>query len=259
MFALKRTLTFLLLILLSIWLSGAPQNDTIPRISFQLIDASTQAPIGLAHIINKGQNVGTISDMLGFFRIPFAYGDTIRISAIGYYDMTIPSWGQFSKDSLYYPIHLTSRVYQIREIRITRFGSYERFILEAAKMDLPKSEQEVVQERLEEYFRKTITLLDLKDLPQATSGFTFGKDWFAIQREKIEEKSREERKWDIIYRKFSANLVDQLTGLSGNETIKFMEYCDFTEAYILTVSDYEVRKRILDKYEEYKKNKKIAN
>jgi hypothetical protein len=254
-----RNLTFLLLLFSSIWLSGAAKNDTIPRISFQLIDASTQTPIGLAHIVNKRKNVGTISDMLGFFQIPFAKGDTIRISAIGYYDMSIPSWEQFSKDSLYYPILLTSRVYQIKEIRISRFGSYERFILEAAKMDLPKSEQELVQERLDVYFRKTITLLDLKDLPQTTGGFVFGKDWFAIQREKIEEKSREERKWDIIYRKFSANLVDQLTGLKGNETIRFMEYCDFTEAYILTVSEYEVRKRILDKYEEYKKVKKTAN
>lgn len=229
------------------------RRDTIPHITFQLLDATTQSPIGLAHVISSTTRTGTISDALGFFRIPLGRGDTLRITAIGYYDMAVPSWGQFTSDSLYYPIRLTSRVYQIKEVRITRFGSYERFIREAAKMELPRSDQELVQERLEEYFRKTITQLDLKNLPQHTSGATFGKDWFAIQREKIEEKSREERKWDIIYRKFSASVVIELTGLSEVEAIRFMEFCDFTEAFILTASEYEVRKRILDKFAEYKR------
>jgi len=228
------------------------KRDSVPYITFQLLDATTQSPIGLAHVISSASKVGTISDPLGYFRIPLGLNDTLRISAIGYYDMRVPSWGQFSPDSLYYPIHLTSRIYQIKEVRITRFGSYERFLLEAAKMELPKSDQELVQERLEEYFRKTITQLDLKNLPQHTSGAIFGKDWFAIQREKIEEKSREERKWDIIYRKFSASVVIQLTGLNEMEAIRFMVYCDFTEAFILTASEYEVRKRILDKFAEYK-------
>ena len=41
--------------------------------------------------------------------------------------------------------------------------------------------------------------------------------------------------------------------------IRFMEYCDFTEGFLLLASDYEVRKRILDKFEVYKKEKLHPN
>lgn len=255
----KRIATFFLLALASITVLASAKTDSIPRINFQLLDASTQGPIGLAHIVNRKKGIGAISDLMGYFRIPFTTGDTITISALGYYDMAIPSWGQFSTDSMYYPISLTSRIYQIKEIRITRFGSYQRFILEAAKMDMPKSEQEEVQDRLEIYMQKAIKQMNLVELPSASGGFAFGKDWFTKQREKIEAKSREEQKWSIILKKFSAGIVERLTDLRGNETIKFMIYCDFTEAYILTSSEYEIRKRILDLFEDYKSAKQPSH
>ncbi len=254
----KRIATFFLLVIISFTVLANSKSDSIPRINFQLLDATTQGPIGLAHIVNRNKGIGTISDLMGYFRIPFAAGDTLSISALGYYEMTIPSWGQFSTDSMYYPVSLTSRIYQIKEIRITRFGSYQRFILEAAKMDMPKSEQEEVQDRLEVYMRKAIKQMNLVELPSASGGFAFGKDWYTKQREKIEAKSREEQKWSIILKKFSAGIVEQITGLSGNETIKFMEYCDFTEAYILTSSEYEIRKRILDLFEDYRRTKQSS-
>jgi hypothetical protein len=222
-------------------------------IHFQLTDASNGRPVPLAHVLNTEQRIGVVADMVGFFSIRFAYGDTLVIMALGYHQMRLPSWGQFSSDSLYYPIRLTPRTYEIRELKITRFGSYQRFIKEVAAMDLPKSDVEILQERLEEYFRKQITQMDMKNLPQTTGGFMFGKDWFAKQQEKIEEKRIEEQRWDIILKKFSAGIVYDLTGLSGIEAIRFMEYCDFTEGYLLLASDYEVRKRIVDKFDDYKR------
>ncbi len=246
---------FALLIILSqiILLSAnAERRDTIPIIHFQLVDATNGKPIPLAHIVNISTRKATIADMLGYFRIPVAVGDTLTISAIGFHDMKIPSWGQFSLDSIYFPIRLTPRFYEIKEVKITRFGSYQRFIKEVASMEMPKSEEEIMQERLEDYFRRSITQMDLKNLPSATGGFTFGEDWLSKQRQKIETKRIEEQKWEIILKKFSANIVYDLTGLEGIEAIKFMEYCGFTEGYLLISSDYEVRKMILDKFEEYR-------
>jgi hypothetical protein len=249
---LKKIIVFIL-ILYKVFLgfSNNP-NDTIPIIHFQLIDATNGNPISLGHVINKGQQIGVVADMLGYFKMPLAINDTLVISALSYHTMNLPSWGQFTSDSLYYPIRLTPRVYEIREIRITRFGSYQRFIREVTNMEMPKSDLELLQARLEEYFRKQITQMDLKNLPSDGSGFAFGKDWFAIQKEKIQERRVEEKKWDIILGKFSAGIVTELTGLEGIEAIKFMESCRFTEGFLLLASDYEVRKRILDKFEVYK-------
>jgi hypothetical protein len=249
---LKKLLIKSLFLFFSLLSFGQQHRDSTPIIHFQLIDATNGNPISLGHVINKGQGFGVVADMLGYFKMPLAINDTLVISALSYHTMHLPSWGQFSSDSLYYPIRLTPRAYEIREIRITRFGSYQRFIREVTNMEMPKSDLELLQARLEEYFRKQITQMDLRNLPSDGSGFAFGKDWFAIQKEKIQERRVEEQKWDIILGKFSAGIVTELTGLEGIEAIKFMESCRFTEGFLLLASDYEVRKRILDKFEVYK-------
>ena len=230
-------------------------KDTVPTIHFQMVNAVNGKPISLGHVVNTGIGKGTVANMLGYFKMPIQIGDTLIISAIGFHRMAIPSWGQFSSDSLYYPIRLTPKSYQIKEIRVTRFGSYQRFIKEAATMDLPISEEEKLQTKLHNYLKEGITDMKLVKTPAATGGFAFGEDWFSKQNKKIEAKKAENKKWKVIFNKFSSETVTQLTGLKDAEAMAFMEYCNFTEGYLLTASDYEVHKNILDKFEEYSKLK----
>jgi hypothetical protein len=229
--------------------------DTLVYINFQLLDVTNGKPVSLGHVVNTNQRKGVVADMLGYFKMPIQVGDTLIITAIGFHEMVIPSWGQFTSDSLYYPIRLTPKSYQIKEIRITRFGSYQRFIKEAATIELPISEEEKLQEKLDNYLKKSVTNMKLVNTPPATGGFAFGEDWFSKQNKKIRAKKAEAKKWEVIFTKFSAETVTQLTALEGAEAMAFMEFCDFTEGYLLTASDYEVRKNILDKFEEYSKLK----
>lgn len=249
---LKKSLALFLIILCSSLAFGQNGKDSTQVVHYQLVDATNGKPVSLGHVVNSGLRKGIVADMLGFFKMPTAIGDTLIVSALGYHTMRIPSWGQFIADSLYYPIRLTPKSYEIRAVLITRFGSYQRFIREAAMMELPKSEQEVLQEKLQEYFTNQITRMALINAPSPSGGFMFGKDWFTLQMEKIEEKRVEEEKWDLILNKFSAGIISQLTGLVGIDAIRFMEFCQFTEGYLLLASDYEIRKSILDKFERYK-------
>lgn len=246
-------LTIATLTLFGLDSQGSGGADTIPTIYFQVTDAGSGRPIQMAHVYNFQQQTGVISDMMGFFHLPVAKGDTLKISAIGYYNMLVPSFGQFTPDSALYPIRMTSRIYEIREVIVTRFGSYQRFLRGVAALNLPKSEQELTLERVEAYFDRTITGMDLKNLPSSSSGFFFGRDWYAIQMAKLEARRREEVRWEIMLRKFSAPVVMELTGMSESEVIGFMEFCGFTEAFLLTASEYEVRLRILEKHREYSK------
>ena len=248
----KITVNLFFILLLAIFAKGEQPKDTIPKVHFQLVDATNGRPVSLGHVISTKKKKGIIADMQGFFSLPVERGDTIIISALGYHQMRVPSWGQFHPDSLYYPIRLTPRSYEIREVRITRFGSYQRFIREVASMDLPKSETEELQKRLEEYIRKHITNMELVNAPSPGGGIVFGKDWLAKQMEKVEERRIEDQKWDMIFRKFSVRTINELTGLEGVEAIRFMEFCDFTEGFLLLASDYEIQQRILDNYQEYK-------
>lgn len=254
----KQAIVIILLLLFTIAAIAQQGQEERKSVHFQLIDATNGKPVALAHVINKRMKKGIIADMQGFFIIPIGVTDTLIISALGYHEMRIPSWGQFSSDSLYYPIRLTPRSYQIREVRITRFGSYQRFVKEVTAMELPKSEQEVLQEKLDKYFREQISRLDLKNLPNPLGGFSFGTDWTSKQQAKLKVKVEEERRWDVVLSKYSVDVVHNLTGLTGLEAIRFMEYCDFTEGFILLASDYEVQKLILDKFEKYNKVRQNA-
>lgn len=257
----KRAFIFFLFLVFALAAFSQRMGVERSNIHFRLTDATTGKLVPLAHVINTGLlNKGVIADMQGFFAIPVGIGDTITINALGFHQMKIPSWGQFSSDSLYYPIRLVPRTYQIREVRITRFGSYQRFIKEVAAMDLPKSEQEIVQEKLEKYFSEQISKLELNNIPNPQGGFTFGTDWTTKQRAKLKAKVEEERKWDVVLSKYSVDVINRLTGLSGLDAIRFMEFCDFTEGFILLASEYEIHRRILDKFEMYQQiNKNGAN
>jgi hypothetical protein len=247
------------LLINSLLTHGESQRDSIPVIHFQLVDVTNGVPISLGHVVSTKLRKGLVADMLGYFSLPLVKGDTLVITAIGYHQMRIPSLGQFSVDSLYYPIRLTPRIYEIKEVLITRFGTYGRFVREVAAMNLPKSELEKLQERLNDYMQRQILGMALVNTPTAAGGFMFGEDWFMQQKKKIEEKRVEERKWDIILGKFSAGIVAEITGLEGGDAIRFMEYCGFTEGYLLLASEYEVKVRVVNKFEAYKQSKQYSH
>ena len=70
-------------------------------IHFQITDASVGKSVPLAHVVNINSRRATIADMLGYFHIPISVGDTLMVTAIGYYDMRIPSWGHLRADSYF--------------------------------------------------------------------------------------------------------------------------------------------------------------
>lgn len=236
-----------------------PVPDSLRVINFRVTDYYSHEPIGLAHVMNITQKKGCISDLLGYFSIPFKLGDSLSITAIGYHTKHVLNWGQFNKDTLFYELTLTPKVYQIEEVKISRFSTYDRFLREFANLKLTKTRVTEQQEVIQLYFLKITKGLNLRNLPQPTMGLSFGKDWYQKQNEKVAEAIEKDRKKRIADRKFNAGIVSSLTGLTGNELQEFMEYLKFDENYILTSTDYEIRERILDRFKEFETIKKGKN
>ncbi len=42
-------------------------------------------PVSFVHVVNKSRQYATISDTVGYFKLPVSFGDSIQITAIGYY------------------------------------------------------------------------------------------------------------------------------------------------------------------------------
>jgi len=246
---------FLFVIILLGSYSIALSQDTTGLINFRVVDETTGVPVPMAHIINKTHRDAAIADMLGYFKIAVAVGDTISISSLGYFSMIIYSWGQFSKDSLYFTIKLKPRHYELKEVKFTWFSNYEKFLKGVKELRLPVTKEEIDIERINSYFKRSVNKLNLMDLPKATAGFSFGKDWLRKQNEKLAEQLKKERIQRLIERKYSSTIVEILTGLKGYEVFWFMEYCAFTEEYLITASDYEIRMAIIEKFRIYNQDK----
>lgn len=237
--------------------SYAMSQDSTRYVSFKVINDVSGYPVELAHIINQSKKEVAISDLLGYFRIPFSFGDSMSITSLGFLKKELLHLGQYNNDSTFYTIRLTPRSYEIKELQFKWFANYESFLKGFLELKLPVTKEDKDIERVREYFSRIIVNLDLKNLPSGGSGATFGADWLAKQNKDLEERLEKERKQRLIARKFSPGIVEALTGLTGNEVFWFMEYCAFTDTYILSSSDYEIRLRIQDKFRIYNQDKNL--
>jgi len=237
--------------------SYAISQDSTRYVNFKVINDVSGYPVELAHVINQSKKEVAISDLLGYFRIPFSFGDSISITSLGYLNKGLLHLGQYNDDSTFYTIRLTPRFYEIKELQFKWFANYESFLKGFMELKIPVTKEEKDIERIREYFSRIIVNLDLKNLPNGGSGATFGVDWLAKQNKDLEERLEKERRQRLIARKFSPGIVEALTGLKGNEVFWFMAYCDFTDSYILSSSDYEIRVKILDKFKIYNQDKTL--
>lgn len=228
-------------------------------VSFRVVNSISGKPVELAHAINRTQRGAAISDMLGYFKIPISVGDTLSITSLGYFNQVLLNWGQYGKDSIYYTIRLKPRSYELKELTVSWFSTYEKFLKGFLQLQLPftKEERDII--RINEYFSQSIKKLDLMNLPHASSGAMFGKDWLAKQNDLLKEKLEKERKRRTIERKFSAGIIEALTGLKGNDVFWFMEYCAFTDEFLLKSSDYDIRVRIMEKFKIYSQDKTVKD
>lgn len=230
-------------------------QDTVKVVGFRVVNGISGSPVELAHVINMNQREAAIADLLGYFTIPIKTGDTLSVTSLGYFKQLIYCWGQYSKDSVFFTIKLKPRSYMLKELQFTWFSDYDKFLKGVQQLQLPITKEEERINRITEYFRRSIRKLDLIDLPQPSSGFVFGKDWLAKQNEQLKEKLEKERIRRVIERKYSAGIVQAITGLSGSEVFWFMEYCALTDEYLIKASDYDIRLKILDKFKIYHQDK----
>lgn len=221
-------------------------------VHFKLVDENTSKPVVLAHVMNVNKRLGVISDMLGYFAIPVSFGDSLLITSIGYQNKSLLSFGQYADDTLFYTITLKPKVYDIEEIQVKRFSTYENFLKSVINLRLPKSELEMLTERLNKYMRSIERRSGVMALPQATSGVMFGKDWYMKQKDKVEDAQKSERNNELINKKFSPGVVEAISGLKGDSLLKFIAFLDFKNDYLLEVTEYEIRVEIIEKLEEFR-------
>jgi len=198
-----------------------------------VVNDSTLKAIRDCHIINKTQNMGTISDAYGDFKITANLNDSISFSALGYEKLTIAI-----SDSMYnygYIVKLKPVAYELGEVTIqpilvaplvTKWEVYTKPLPNQGGINIPTGISPITM--LYNRFSKE------------------GKQ--ARYHSKITDGTAD---FMLIGEKFNGELVAQLTGLKDDELIKFMSFCNFSNEFLMNYSPETIKREIRKKYQEY--------
>ncbi|MCK5028301.1 MAG: hypothetical protein KAR57_01615 [Bacteroidales bacterium] len=231
--------------------SGITQdNDSLLYFSGEITSTEGNYPVALAHIINLNQHWMVRADTVGYFRIWVKPGDTLHISAIGfeYLEYIIR---KVNTDSTV-QISLQNKSYEIREVSITLLGSYKDFKYKVLNLELPETG---INPHVEKLFKHVEIQTEIKPVitsPASLIYYLFSKEAKEIKKYfEIMESQDQVKELDSRY---NVHIVQNLTGLQGMDAKKFMEFCNFQDLYILSISDYNLYSEIMMRFEAYKKS-----
>ncbi len=235
-------------------LTGQNENaaDSLVSIQCQLKSYEEGKPIVYAHIFNRGLNIGTTSDTLGFFSIVMRRTDSLYISALGFKESYFFLPGFWPSNHFSGIIPVRQKIYMIDPVSVKGFGNYAQFKRKVVSSIPPKTKQEENLQYIHE-----ITGEEAIKYDRVHVGFNFSiktkEEKSLIKLQKILEQ---QRKQEIIKEKFNEENIGELTGLRGQELRDFMTYCGLSEEFLINASEYDILFMVKGSYWAYKRNKK---
>lgn len=244
----------LLLCILSHRLTGQVDTSGLKVFSGRIIDDSLEYALTSVHVWNESTRKGTISNESGEFRISLRKQDTLVFSAVGYMSSVMvvsPSMDQL--------VRLRPKLYEIDEVVVRRFRSYESFIYEVVHHEVPESKITEMREYMQ--VMSTAAALEADRERAVEDKLETGRIGYITPlgkginrekafRDKMEAQKKRER---VIEAKFNRALVGDLTHMEGDELTGFIAYCNFSEDYLYETDLYTIIEDLYAKLDDYQK------
>lgn len=251
----RLVLLVLLSALFSLQLSAQTDSSESKLLSGVILDDSLGHVIPFAHLWNERTRMGGISDDSGIFHISIRKLDTIYFSALGYQNkkIVIPD----SSGDLLLEIRLQPKKYEINEVVVRRFGTYESFKQQVLNYRVPETETTRLRAHLAVAATNAAIESDQERINRqkmSTGGFGVTSSMGAgINREKqrMEHLARLKKRTQIINQKFNREMVGEITKLEGEALTHFMAFCNFSEEYLYKADLYSIIETIHKKYSAY--------
>lgn len=243
--------SYCVIIVITTYNIKAQNPDSLLYYQGQIISKSGEYPIAFAHIINYTQKWGVTADTTGHFEIWGYHGDTLNVSAIGFHYHNKEVLDSSNDDEII--IKLENRAYEIPEASISYLGSYQQFERKLVNLDLPKIEFNPQVEGLFKHVeRAPLVVKPTITSPASLIYVMFSKE--AKDFNKYLDLEKEGKTKDKIWEKLNEHIVKNITGLTLDESKKFIEYCNFKDEFILKTTNYNLYSTILKRFEDYKKS-----
>lgn len=241
---------------LSLNVSYAQSLQNSNTIKCHVKDSKNGETIPFANVFNESERTWVYAKENGNLNIWASSGDTLAVSAIGYYDKVMILSDSILKTELIL-INLEPRVYEIGEAIVKGVKSYSQFKQDVVNLQLPKTELDSVSENLAIASKKVVQKADYDKMvedvfarPEGTL-FMIGSS-FKTKGEKDKKKLKSREIENIANQKFNLETVKKYTTLNDQELIDFILFCNFTDDFILESSEYEIAKAIDQKLQEFK-------
>ena len=212
-----------LLLILSLSLQAQVDSTGVKVLKGIIVDDSLGHALPFVHLWTTNSNTGGISNDSGEFEITVSDLDSLVFSALGYFSDSIMV--QDSSLNQEVVIRLKRKRYEIAEIVVRRFGTYESFKRQVLNLELPKTQTDY----LREYLKVSATTAAIEaDTERAakdklngfgiTSSLGRGINTYKEGQKKI---SNLKKRGEIIHEKFNRVLVADLTQLQGDALSTF--------------------------------------
>ncbi len=231
------SLLFLLAILPEeVWSQNQP--GTI-ELTGQIINQETSEPVPFVHIINKGSQVGTVSNAQGRFWMKLTPSDTLTFSAIGFEPYYFYLKDEVVSSRVEVKITLNTSTMELQPVKVFAFRDEESLKQAILDMDVTTTED---KERIE---LPGFYYGPMKPYKPSAFGspisFIAGMFSKENKEQKLLEKARQESDYRTVIRaKYNEEVVMELTGLPEDEVADFMEFCKIEDAFIYRSGPYEI-------------------
>lgn len=246
--------TIIYFLLLS-FLGVNAQNDNFFKIRGTVIDCKLNHYVSFAHVINETSGFATATDTLGLFTIIGKTNDILKISEVGFKSKFLLI-SENSKIEIQ-NICLLEDTIVLQEVTVFPFKTFSEFKSKFLSLKIENNTYAIPGVTLKN--PTTIHNLENEDYIKSI-GFALKSPISYLyynlnKREKSIRKFHklENDKWNqyAIDQKYNPKIVEKITGLKSDETIKFMAWCNLSKEYLLTATDYEIIDKIKEKYKLY--------
>ncbi len=214
----------------------------------QLIDAVTKEGIGYVQVLNMRVRGGTMADALGNFSIQADPSDTLTFKSLSYKDKKVPVRDITGPGNENVKIMLSPARILLGEVGVESTGPKVNMNGIPVGKSVPVS-----VELRSDYFATKPTTLTAIFRPMSFLAYHFSKD----EKEKRATLSaiRSERDWGMLSLVYNKDVIQRISGLSGEGLEDFMLYCNAFNALPVNASSYDVEKRIRELMVEYVEKK----
>lgn len=231
-------LTFLIVVSLFPVLTHA---QTVINITGQAFDKdNNNLPLPKLMIINKRTNNGSFADAEGKFSINAYQSDTILFSVIGYHTKKICLKDSIIKKQYHIEIEMQKLQYTLKEISVFGTRSLTDIDKDIAKLDSTRRKH------------------SYQDINPIASPITYLYERFSKfgkSKQKVAEWENEDLKRDILKDLFRLYVKNDIIDLSEDEFEAFIVYCNLSEEFIKTASQFELVMAIKGKFEAFESGK----